>query len=617
MKTLGKLGVTVLFILSLLVGCFTVYSISQVQSYGTLINYLGIIRGATQRLIKLELQKQPNDELIAYIDDIFYDLQNYNGNYHLEKIFDKDYQQQFARLKVLWQDVKGDIYAMRRDPSASPELLQDSERHFATANATVFAADNYTAAQSRHLTILSGLMVVGILLMWITLFFFHLRRLYSLESSNKVLYDITTRDPLTGAYNLETFKQKAQDLLNSSQQKYSVTYVDFADFKYINDVFGYEYGDVILKKYAAVITGELAQQELLGRFSADNFVILRRYDKKLEILARQKQVDTQITAFMHDLHGGQALSVQCGICYLEDLLEDLQIEGMLDRANYARKTVKTGQNIKYAVYDESIRRQLREEKAIELRMLDALQKEEFVVYYQPKVELQTGRATQAEALVRWQSADGELIQPDKFIPVFEKSYHIATLDQYVFKKVCTLLRKRLDLGLPAVTISVNVSRLQFYNSDFVKIYTDIKNNLQIPDQLLEIEITESIAFENAALLEKTINALKSAGFLISIDDFGTGFSSLSLLKNIPIDILKIDQSFFDQSFRKQKDNVIVKGIIDLANQLNIKTVAEGIETAAQVEFLKSINCSMIQGYYFYKPLPENVFEQILAQEANV
>ncbi|WP_462380520.1 putative bifunctional diguanylate cyclase/phosphodiesterase [Phascolarctobacterium faecium] len=614
MKNLGKISVIVLFLLSIFVGSFTVYSISKVQSYGTLINYLGIARGATQRLVKLELQQQPHDELIAYIDDIIYDLKNTDGKYGLEKIPNVDYQQQFSALNTLWHRVKSNIYAVRQNPANSPLLLQSSEVHFEIANNTVFAADNYTTSKSHQLTLLSALMLAGIIIMWIALFMVYLRKLYSLESSNKTLYDITTKDPLTGAYNFETFKKKAQKLLTQTTKKYSLSYVDFADFKYINDVFGYKYGDEILINYAATISNELRTGEVLGRVSADNFVILRYYNEKNDIMVRQQQVDIKITEFMHDMYGGQAVSVQCGICYLEDLAEDLQIEGILDRANYARKTVKTGLNRKYAVYDESIRKQLRYEKSIENRMLKSLENEEFLVYFQPKVDLQTGLATQAEALVRWQTDEGLIIPPDKFIPIFEKKYLISSLDQYVFKKVCAFIRRRLDAGLPVNTISVNVSRLQFYNSDFVKTYEDIKNKFRIPDHLLEIEITESIAFDNVTFLEKTVSELKSKGFLISIDDFGTGFSSLSLLKNIPIDVLKIDQSFFRESIHKEKDNIVIKGIIDLVNKLSIQTVAEGIETAEQVAFLKSVNCNMIQGYFFYRPLPEDKFEAILNKE---
>lgn len=614
MKNLGKISVIVLFLLSIFVGSFTVYSISKVQSYGTLINYLGIARGATQRLVKLELQQQPHDELIAYIDDIIYDLKNTDGKYGLEKIPNVDYQQQFSALNTLWHRVKSNIYAVRQNPANSPLLLQSSEVHFEIANNTVFAADNYTTSKSHQLTLLSALMLAGIIIMWIALFMVYLRKLYSLESSNKTLYDITTKDPLTGAYNFETFKKKAQKLLTQTTKKYSLSYVDFADFKYINDVFGYKYGDEILINYAATISNELRTGEVLGRVSADNFVILRYYNEKNDIMVRQQQVDIKITEFMHDMYGGQAVSVQCGICYLEDLAEDLQIEGILDRANYARKTVKTGLNRTYAVYDESIRKQLRYEKSIENRMLKSLENEEFLVYFQPKVDLQTGLATQAEALVRWQTDEGLIIPPDKFIPIFEKKYLISSLDQYVFKKVCAFIRRRLDAGLPVNTISVNVSRLQFYNSDFVKTYEDIKNKFRIPDHLLEIEITESIAFDNVTFLEKTVSELKSKGFLISIDDFGTGFSSLSLLKNIPIDVLKIDQSFFRESIHKEKDNIVIKGIIDLVNKLSIRTVAEGIETAEQVAFLKSVNCNMIQGYFFYRPLPEDKFEAILNKE---
>ena len=187
MKNLGKISLIVLFLFSIFVGSFTVYSINKVQSYGTLINYLGIVRGATQRLVKLELQHQPHDELIAYIDDIIYDLKNTDGKYGLEKIPNADYQQQFSALTTLWHRVKSNIYAMRQNPANSPLLLQSSEVHFEIANNTVFAADNYTTSKSHQLTLLSALMLAGIIIMWIALFIVYLRKLYSLESSNKTL----------------------------------------------------------------------------------------------------------------------------------------------------------------------------------------------------------------------------------------------------------------------------------------------------------------------------------------------------------------------------------------------------------------------------------------------
>lgn len=266
MKNLGKISVIVLFLLSIFVGSFTVYSISKVQSYGTLINYLGIVRGATQRLVKLELQQQPHDELIAYIDDIIYDLKNTDGKYGLEKIPNVDYQQQFSALNTLWHRVKSNIYAVRQNPANSPLLLQSSEVHFEIANNTVFAADNYTTSKSHQLTLLSALMLAGIIIMWIALFMVYLRKLYSLESSNKTLYDITTKDPLTGAYNFETFKKKAQKLLTQTTKKYSLSYVDFADFKYINDVFGYKYGDEILINYALPLVTNCVQEKCWGVF---------------------------------------------------------------------------------------------------------------------------------------------------------------------------------------------------------------------------------------------------------------------------------------------------------------------------------------------------------------
>ena len=277
--------------------------------------------------------------------------------------------------------------------------------------------------------------------------------------------------------------------------------------------------------------------------------------------------------------------------------------------------MKNGSNHNYVFYNESIRRHLWEEKNVEGQMHDALKNHEFLVYYQPKVELKTGRIGCSEALVRWQTSDGTIIPPDRFIPVFERNFMIHRLDQYVFEEVCRWLRHMLDEGKTALPVSVNVSRLQFYDPDFVKRYVEIRDKYHIPPQLLEIEFTESIVFDNTGFLLAIVKSLKANGFSCSIDDFGKGYSSLSLLKELPVDVLKIDSYFFLESNDHSRDLDLVRSIIELVHKFNIRTVAEGIEVPEQVEYLKKFECDYVQGYVFYRPMPQAKYEALLDEQS--
>lgn len=592
--------------------CFVFHSVYSTQSYGRLINYVGIVRGATQRLVKLELNNEPNDELISYLDEIMDNLERGEGKYDLILPNEKTYQECLNVLGDRWIDLKEEIHTYREDHSVKEELLASSESYFDLANDTVFAAEAYSSNRIRILLIMTVLLIACILVIWLFLFWSNIRKILNLESANKTLEDKAGRDILTNAYTVSRFKDIAQKLLDAnSHKKYAFFYVDFADFKYINDLFGYAWGDRILKEYAAVIQKDMGQAETFCRVNADNFVILRHYETKKELLERQKNVDSKITEYMRKSTERHSLTVCCGLCCVEDVIEELKIEGLMDRANFARKTVKTGKFDRYRFYNESIRRKLYEEKSIESNMETALEQREFKVYYQPKVELATNRVVCSEALVRWQKSDGTIISPAHFIPVFEKNYTIPLLDRYVFEEVCRWLRHLLDTGQEALPVSVNVSRLQFYNSDFVKAYAEIRDKYRIPENLLEIEFTETILFDNWDVLAGIVEDLHRAGFLCSIDDFGKGYSSLSTIQNLNIDVLKIDAMFFPNIVTKEKDRLLVEGIIKLVKQFGVVTVAEGIETMEQVEFLRSVNCDIIQGFVFYRPMPEKEYEELL------
>lgn len=591
---------------------FIFKSVYDSQSYSQLINYVGIVRGATQRLVKLEMSDIPSDDLIVYLDDIVENLSTGKGKYGLILPDDDNYKEYLEELVICWEELKKDIYTYREDSSVKQVLLDDSESYFELANETVFAAEGFSRNRTSNLIKMTVALIICIILIWLFFFWSNIRKILNLENVNKKLEDKAGRDILTNAYTIERFKRTAQSLLDRNEgSKYAVFYVDFADFKYINDVFGYEWGDHILKEYVSILAEDMQEKEVFGRVNADNFVILRRYEDKKDVLSRQKDVDMKITEYMRNSSNKHVLSVCCGICCVEDVQEELKIEGLMDRANFARKAVKTGRFDRYRFYNESIRKKLFQEKSIESSMKSALENRDFKVYYQPKVELETDRIACAEALVRWQKPDGTVISPGEFIPVFEKNYTIPLLDRYVFEEVCRWLRHMLDEGYEALPVSVNVSRLQFYNNDFISTYTEIRDKYQIPPKLLEIEFTETILFDNWDVMSQIVEDLQEAGFSCSIDDFGKGYSSLSTVQNLNIDVLKIDAMFFPNINTKEKDRLLVEGIIKLVKQFGVVTVAEGIETMEQVEFLRSVHCDMIQGYVFYRPMPQEEYEKLL------
>lgn len=617
MRRYLKSGLIVLFTLLFLFGGMTLHTVIESQHYSRLVNYVGIVRGATQRLIKLELVDQPSNSLIEYLDEILLELTTGDGEYGLPLPDDDAYQQNLEVLNHLWLDIKEQIQSYRNGEDDGNELLSLSEAYFNQANETVFAADDFAARRVHSLLLICtttlGLMIItGLFLLWA-----YWKKLLHLENTNQKLNELARRDSLTGVYQLNAFKELAQRLLDAkTTYKWAVVYTDFSDFKYLNDVFGYSYGDSILKKYGEILNQAMREGELCGRVSADNFVLLLRYQERDEVALRQREADEEITQYMHSYHDRQSVPTCCGICCVEDVMEDLSIDGFMDRANFARKTVKNGTNANYVYYDESIRNRLREEKDVEGRMLAALENQEFTVFYQPKVDLKTGKIASSESLVRWKSRNGAIIPPDRFIPVFESKFMIDRLDQYVFEKVCRFLSGRIQAGKSVLPVSVNVSRLQFFDQNFIKHYVEIRDRYQIPPELLEIEFTESIAIDNTGLLTRIVEHLTKAGFACSIDDFGKGYSSLSLLKSLPFDELKIDRFFFAESNDPERDMAVVQGIVEMVHKFNIRTVAEGVESEKQVEMLKQIGCDYVQGYVFYRPMPQEEFELLLDEQEN-
>lgn len=611
MKRYFKVSLLALFLLLIVLSSFMVRLITDIQSYGKLINYVGIVRGATQRLIKLEISQQPNDGLIVYLDQILQELNTGEGDIGLILIDDTTYLNDLDQLNAMWGEIKTDIQNVRMGYD-SAEVLQLSERYFELANDTVFAAETYSNTQTQSLFV----MIMAALLIWLCFLIAYVQQMFRLEKKKQELNEKIYRDKLTGASNLEKFKIDADQIIEEHKnKKFAVIYADFENFKYVNDVFGYEYGDSILKEYVTILKNSMSTLDTFCRVSADNFVIMRCYDKKENLLDQQKKVDEQISEFAMNSKNKYYISLYCGICCVEDVIEQIKVAGLVERANFAKMTVKNQTINRYAFYNESIRNKMRAEKAIENQMRSALETKQFVVYLQPKVSLTSNKINCSEALVRWIMPIRGMVPPDEFIPIFEKNMFIVSLDQYVMEEVCRWLRRQMDEGYPVKPVSVNVSKMQLYEAEFVKTYASIKNKYGIPENMLEIEFTESVVFENFPQLLQIVDNLKREGFRCSLDDFGKGYSSLNLLKNLPVDVLKLDGLFFDEQENRAKARTVITGIVSMVKNLHIEIVAEGVEKEEQVEFLRKIGCDLVQGYVFYRPMPMNDFEKLLIQES--
>lgn len=615
MKRSAKFFIPVLCILFVIISLSAGKLVSDISNYGRLINYVGIVRGASQRMVKLETNRIPNDGLITYVDEILAELETGYGQYGLVIPQDNAYQADLASLEDQWNVVKNGIQNVRSG-GATADLLLQSEKLFEIANNTVFAIENYSSRQTADLSALIFIMTAACITACAVAIIFYIRKMLELKRKNETLENIAFRDELTGAFIIEKFKAMAADIIERNPlEKFAVVYVDFENFKYINDVFGYDCGDDILRSYARLVLDDLRENEVFGRNSADQFAALYRYGKKDDLIRRQEQIICKLTEQTTVLKNKYMITLVYGICCVEDVENAKDMNTLLNRANFAQKTVKNSMGGKhYAFYNESIRDKMIEEVTIKSRMRDALQKNEFLIYLQPKVNPASSRVERAEALVRWDMPGKGILMPDAFIPLFEQCRLIGGLDQYVFEKICAWMRRRMDKGLIVLPISVNVSRIQFYDPGFVPAYAKIKERYGIPDGMLEIEFTESVAFENQEYMIQNMENMRRNGFLCSLDDFGTGYSSLGILKNLPLDVLKLDAMFFRNRTETEKDFTVLKGIISIARALNIRTVAEGVEYEDQVDFLRKEGCDYIQGFYYYRPMPIPDFEALVDGE---
>ena len=431
----------------------------------------------------------------------------------------------------------------------------------------------------------------------------------NIRAYNQKLLEVAYLDPITGANNFLKCKLDIKQLLQEHPlANYAVIYSDIRNFKYINDVYGFAAGDKVLQHYARSL-GKSEQNETYGRVNGDTFLSVIHYRDRQDILRYCRALAEAVSDISAIIPGAGNLHIYIGVYCNESGNFGISIEKMIDRANLAHHHAKKNPSLPCVVYTDDLRHSMIAEQALENHMETALVRGEFLIYLQPKYDLRQGRVSAAEALVRWNHPEEGLIPPAKFIPLFERNGFIRKLDAYVFEEVCKLLRHWADAGCTLLPVSVNISRAQLHSNRFLSDYIRLKSAYGIPDQCIEIEFTESLAFGANERMHKVLQHFHTHGFACSIDDFGAGYSSLNLLKDLPVDILKLDKRFFDKSPHPEREEIIVESVVTMAKRLHIRTVAEGVEDWAQVDFLKEIGCDLIQGYVFDRPLPIEDFEK--------
>ena len=420
---------------------------------------------------------------------------------------------------------------------------------------------------------------------------------------NKELYKLAYIDPITKLGNYYYFCMEGQKIIDSNKKltKYILT-VDIEKFKVFNNHYGHNTGNKVLVQIGKKLNNVLKQYNpIVCRFSEDTFEILLITNDNINLIAKQifKEVST-----VNIEDKSYLLYPVIGIYKIKE--NDTILEA-IDKATIAHDTIIGDYNKQYAIFDEKIEKKLLEEHEIEEIMEEALKNEEFEIYYQPKVSLHDQNKILAEALVRWKRS-GEIIPPGKFIPLFEKNKFIVKLDSYIFENVCKDMAKwQKNLKISPI-VSINVSKENFSSMDFIEKYVKIAKKYDISLNQIELEITESASADSNINLVEVMNKIKDKGFKLSLDDFGTGYSSLNMLQDMPIDVLKIDKSFVDKIGTDNDKIDLISYIINMAKELNIQTVAEGVEYKTQVDYLKSQGCDIIQGYYYSKPLTKQDFE---------
>ncbi|WP_249030269.1 EAL domain-containing protein [Tannockella kyphosi] len=429
-------------------------------------------------------------------------------------------------------------------------------------------------------------------------------------NKRKELLNAIYFDKLTGLYSLEGFRHVLKTRMNQKKNNhYYLVSIDIDNFKYINELWGFETGTKVIKKNASFIKDKLQKSDVIARIRGDQFIILLQRENGLLLDSNIIIKDSTIFDDLEKMIGENfVFSYSVGVYEIQNCKLDTNF--MIDCVDFARNKGKAFSEDTVFYFDNEVLDERTKNAQIITSMNYAIQEKEFILYYQPKVDLHTNKIVGAEALVRWYKNNAYIL-PSNFIPIFEKNGFIEKLDYYIFETVCQFIVANKDIDLPI--ISINMSGFTITKGNVLSKLKSILTKYDVSPNKIDIELTETAFIDNGDIVINTLNELRNYGFTVSMDDFGAGLSSLTRLKSITIDTLKIDRELIVENKTNHKGTSILKNILSLAKDIQVTTVGEGIETFEQLELLKSLGCDIGQGYYFYRPLCEDDFKKELQQ----
>lgn len=389
---------------------------------------------------------------------------------------------------------------------------------------------------------------------------------------------------------------------------FAMVTLDIKRFRYINDRLGYAEGNTVLAAFAKTLAYNIWDTEMVMRINSDHFGLLLRYEEQGQLRRRMEELVKTASSLLLDNGQIFTVTVSAGV-YLVNNTE-LPVSSCLDRANLARMRAKRSHRSKVVYFDRTMELGVLQEKFVEDNMESALASGEFYVVFQPKVNISKGRVEGAEALVRWKNRQKGTLYPDSFIPVLEKTGFVVETDFFLLDRVCQKLKGWIEI-YPGLIIAVNFSRVHVEHKDSIPRALEILRRWGISPGLVEIEITESAFLEGSEDLAAYVVQLRRSGFRVAMDDFGSGYSSLAVLKDLPMDVLKLDREFLVRGDATDREKVVLSSVVDMAHELGMSVVAEGVELIEQVRLLRRIGCELVQGYYFAAPMEMDDFQRLL------
>lgn len=432
------------------------------------------------------------------------------------------------------------------------------------------------------------------------------------SSTSQLITKLAFDDEITGGKNLNYFKEFVGETLYKYQgMPFLVHRFDVSNFRYINEAYGHVRADQLLKIIIEEAGTVFYSKELCVRMNADQFVMLTRNTQDLS--ERFFVFTDKVNARALDIGIRYPIKFKRGVYQVRNKEYDVSL--IIDKANAARKNLTGEEKDSVAYYSDQMVSDMRKVDKIESEMEAALFNNEFQMYIQPKWDIKEDKLYGGEALVRWIKEDGSMIYPSEFVPVFEKNGFVEQLDIHMLEMACQLIRDQLNAGNPIYPISVNQSRMLLHNPAYIGRISEILKKYDIPKGYIELEITETVFFTDRDKMISILNELKAKEILLSMDDFGSGYSSLNMLKDFPFDVLKIDKEFFSESITSESSTWILRKIIEMAEGLGIRVICEGVETKEQVEMLQQIGCRYVQGYYYSKPIPAKEFVKLYCRES--